>query len=233
MAPTQVQPRGTSWGSVLGGWLAALGALTLVFPAAALLAAISPAAQARIDDPTLAVPLVLAIFIAWLIGGYVAGRMAGYRRSWHGLMSAIWGLFVALLAGLIAVTGTWLFAGSLPTIDISAYGNATVFGFVLGMVGFILGGWLGGLLSPAPVMRVGEPVRERVVERPAPVLERSRLRDPSSREPTFEEQMTGRAPEAAGLREKEKEALVPPAQHRGSPEGDGETRRVEDTEVRH
>lgn len=233
MTMTQVQPRGTSWGSVLGGWLAALGALTLVFPAAALVAAISPAAQARIDDPTLAVPLVLAVFIAWLIGGYVAGRMAGYRRSWHGLMSAIWGLFVALLAGLIAGTGAGLFAGSLPTIDISAYGNATVFGFVLGMVGVILGGWLGGLLSPAPAPRVAEPVRERVVERPAPVLERSRLREPSSREPTFEEQMTGRAPEAAGVREREKEALVPPAQGRGGSEGDGETGRVEETEVRH
>jgi hypothetical protein len=60
------------------------------------------------------------------------------------------------------------------------------------------------------------------------------LREPSSREPTFEEQMSGRTtPEAAAIRESEKEALVPPVQRRGRPEGDGEARRVDETEVRH
>src|SRR5205085_142251 len=82
--------------------VAALSSLAIFFPLAALAAGFTPAAQARIDDPTLAFPLVLALFISWLFGGYVAGRMSGYRRSWHGLMSAIWGLFVALVIALIA-----------------------------------------------------------------------------------------------------------------------------------
>src|SRR5919204_4316218 len=97
-----VHPRSTAWGAVLGGWLAALGSLAIFFPIAALAAGFTPAAQARVDDPTLAFPLVLALFVSWLIGGYVGGRMAGYRRSWHGLMSAIWGLFVALVVALVA-----------------------------------------------------------------------------------------------------------------------------------
>src|SRR5439155_11410939 len=137
-----VHPRSTSWGSVLGGWLAALGSLAIFFPIAALAAGVSPAAQARVDDPTLALPLVLALFVSWLIGGYVAGRMAGYRRSWHGLMSAIWGLFVGLVIALVAGGNAGDFASvgaSLPRVDLGDFGNATVFGFALGIAGVILG----------------------------------------------------------------------------------------------
>src|SRR5919204_285415 len=77
-----VHPRSTSWGSVLGGWLAALGSLAIFFPVAALGAGFSPAAQARIDDPMLAFPLVLAVFgfvggiLATMIGGWLGGMVA-------------------------------------------------------------------------------------------------------------------------------------------------------------
>lgn len=159
MPEMQVRPRRTSWGSVLGGWLAALGALAIFFPIAAIGAGMSPAAQARVDDPTLAFPLVVALFVSWLIGGYVAGRMAGFRRSWHGLMSAVWGLFVGLVVALVAggSAGSFASAGaSLPPLDVSAFESATVLGFVLGLAGVVLGGWSGGVLSPPPFTAVAE-----------------------------------------------------------------------------
>lgn len=167
MKDNHVRPRSTSWGSVLGGWLAGLGALAILFPVAAIGAGMSPAAEARVDDPTLAFPLVVALFVSWLIGGYVAGRMAGYRRSWHGLMSAVWGLFVGLLVAIVAGGSAADFAGaSLPRLDVSAYDTATVFGFVLGIAGVIVGGWLGGVLSPPPLTQVVErPVVHREVVR--------------------------------------------------------------------
>src|SRR2546425_4509518 len=81
MPEKYVRPRATSWGSVFGGGLAALGSLAIFFPFAALGAGMSPAGQMRADDPALAFPLVLALFVSWLIGGYVAGRLAGDRRG--------------------------------------------------------------------------------------------------------------------------------------------------------
>ncbi|HYY54351.1 MAG TPA: TIGR04086 family membrane protein [Candidatus Dormibacteraeota bacterium] len=248
-----VHPRSTSWGAVLGGWLAALGSLAIFFPLAALAAGFTPAAQARVDDPTLAFPLVLALFLSWLIGGYVAGRMSGYRRSWHGLMSAIWGLFVALVVALVAGGNAGAFSNlgaSMPRLDVSAFGNAAVFGFVLGIAATIIAGWLGGLLAPPPYVPAVAPReavatrREPVVARREPVMPRRdvvRERPVREREPSFWDRLTGRDREAAreretarerevvSDREREGEGLVPPAQPVGA-ERDGKTVR-EDTET--
>ena len=244
-----VHPRSTSWGAVLGGWLAALGSLAIFFPIAALAAGFTPAAQARVDDPTLAFPLVLALFVSWIIGGYVAGRMAGYRRSWHGLMSAVWGLFVALVVALIAGGNAGNFANvsaSLPRLDVSGFGNATVFGFVLGIAATIVGGWLGGMLAPSPyVPAVAPREREAVAARREPVVvrrEREPVREPvrerpvRKTEPTFWDRLTGRDERVETEREREvaarerDDALVPPVERVGG-ERDGTPTRDE-TDVR-
>ena len=83
----------TSWMSVLGGWIATIGAMGLVSPAVAgvLVGANTGASN---DEIAPAVPVVIGIFISYLIGGYVAGRMAGYRTSWHGMLTAFFSLFV-------------------------------------------------------------------------------------------------------------------------------------------
>jgi hypothetical protein len=164
----------------------------------------------------LAFPLVLALFLSWLIGGYVAGRMAGYRRSWHGLMSAIWGLFVALVVALVAGGSAGNFANvsaSLPRPDIAQFGNAAVFGFVGGILATMIGGWLGGMVTPAPFGSTAparqaarpEPVRreaprereaaterrEAVAAAPRREHEVTRERDRES-EPSFWDKLTGR-----------------------------------------
>jgi hypothetical protein len=144
--------------SVLGGWIATIGAMALVAPAvAAVLAGVSLGK----DDVAPAVPVVIGIFISYLIGGYVAGRMAGYRTSWHGMLTAFFSLFVLLVAVLLtygAANGAFagvgvnsltdLVPGAAP-LNIESLGNMLTFGALLGFLAAIFGGWLGGVLAPA------------------------------------------------------------------------------------
>ena len=88
----------TSWMSVLGGWIATIGAMALVAPA---VAGVLGGANIQDNDIAPAVPVVIGIFISYLIGGYVAGRMAGYRTSWHGMLTAFFSLFVLLVVVLL------------------------------------------------------------------------------------------------------------------------------------
>ena len=81
-----VRPAATSWMSVLGGWIATIGAAALVAPAVAgIVGRISVAG----NDITPAVPVIVGIFVSYLIGGYVAGRMAGYSERLQGLWQAM------------------------------------------------------------------------------------------------------------------------------------------------
>src|SRR5256714_11610226 len=91
----------TSWMSVLGGWIATIGAMALVAPAvAAVLVGVNPSIGS--NDIATAVPVVIGILVSYLIGGYVAGRMAGYRTSWHGMLTAFFSLFVLLVLVLVS-----------------------------------------------------------------------------------------------------------------------------------
>ncbi|HVD51653.1 MAG TPA: hypothetical protein VNB51_06400 [Candidatus Udaeobacter sp.] len=157
----------TSWMSVLGGWIATIGAMALVAPAvAAVLVGVNPSIGS--NDIATAVPVVIGILVSYLIGGYVAGRMAGYRTSWHGMLTAFFSLFVLLVLVLLsyaaangAFTGvsvdvTTLVPGAAG-LNIDSLGNALTFGALLGFLAAILGGWLGGLLAPSQVVPVASP----------------------------------------------------------------------------
>jgi hypothetical protein len=168
----------TSWTSVLGGWIATIGAMALMAPAVgALLVGVNPANT----DIAPAIPVVVGIFVSYLIGGYVAGRMAGYRTSWHGMLTAFFSLFVLgvlVLGSYAAANGAFTGIGvnDLGTLvpgaaglNVDSLGNALTFGALLGFLAAILGGWLGGLLAPshpvaAPyVAREAGPVPGRTV----------------------------------------------------------------------
>jgi hypothetical protein len=152
-----VRPASTSWGAVLGGWLGAVGAAALVGPiVAGIIAGRTPAP----NDLGLAVPVVIGLMIAYLLGGYISGRMAGYNTSWHGMMTAFFGLFVTLVvllaaaatdAGLLAASGIRSLADVFPGIrqlDVRTIGDSLTFGAILGFLATIFAGWLGGLLAP-------------------------------------------------------------------------------------
>jgi len=159
MNAVRVRPA-TSWMSVLGGWVATIGAMALVAPAvAAVLAGANPVLGS--NDIAPAVPVIIGIFVSYLIGGYVAGRMAGYRTSWHGMLTAFFSLFVLgvlVLASYAAANGAFTGFGvnDLSTLvpgaaglNVDSLGNALTFGALLGFLAAIFGGWLGGVLAPS------------------------------------------------------------------------------------
>lgn len=181
-----VRPHGTSWISVICGWIAAIGAAALVAPAVAAIVTGRPAIP---NDLALAVPVVVGLTVAYLIGGYVAGRMAGYHTSWHGLMAAFFGLFVTLVVlllaaaadrGLLAASGVSSLADAFPGIrqlDLRTLGDTVTFGALLGFLATIFAGWLGGLLAPGRAPEVLVP----------PVVAPSGASDPlTSRQPARE-----------------------------------------------
>jgi hypothetical protein len=158
----------TSWMSVLGGWIATIGAMALVAPAvAAVLVGTNPGIGT--NDIAAAVPVVIGIFVSYLIGGYVAGRMAGYRTSWHGMLTAFFSLLVLLALVLVSyAAANGAFAGigvnGLNTLvpgaaglNVDSLGNALTFGALLGFLAAIFGGWLGGVLAPSHTMPVATP----------------------------------------------------------------------------
>ncbi len=172
---------GTAWGGVLGGWLATIGASVIFAPVVAGVVAGIGAPTDR-NDLSLAVPVVLGLFLSYIVGGYVAGRMAGYRTSWHGMMTAFFSLFVLLvlmLLGAAAENGIFASSGIRSAADIVpgvrdlnlyAFGDALTFGAILGFLAAIFGGWLGGLLAPThatvtPVTALPAPQPARAVER--------------------------------------------------------------------
>ena len=164
-----VRPASTSWGAVLGGWVATIGASVIFAPIVAGLLVV-PGTPAN-GDIAVAVPVVLGLFLSYIVGGYVAGRMAGYRTSWHGMMTAFFTLFVLLVLmllgvaadnGLFAASGIRSAADIIPGVrDLNLYalGDALTFGAILGFLAAIFGGWLGGLLAPTHAVAMVTPVR--------------------------------------------------------------------------
>jgi hypothetical protein len=144
--------------SVLGGWIATIGAMALVAPG---VAGLLVGVNAGNNDIAPAVPVVIGIFISYLIGGYVAGRMAGFRTSWHGMLTAFFSLFVLLVIVLLSYAADrGAFAGigvnnltdlvpGAAGMSVDNLGNALTFGALLGFLAAIFGGWLGGLLAPS------------------------------------------------------------------------------------
>src|SRR5947208_2840332 len=96
---------GLRWGAGFFGWLAAAGL-------AAILAGIVAAAGAALgltkgSTQTIGVgggiALVAVLFVAYVAGGYVAGRMARFDGTRQGLGVWLWGILVAGAIALLAV----------------------------------------------------------------------------------------------------------------------------------
>jgi hypothetical protein len=106
------EERGTSWVSVILGWLAALGAgLILSGIVSGIVGAIfgSAGRQGITEGGTTAlVGLLITLLLAFLIGGYAAGRMAARSGFKHGLLVPLLALVVtivlAIVGGLLGVS---------------------------------------------------------------------------------------------------------------------------------
>src|SRR5919107_3133744 len=113
---------GTSWASVVLGWLAALGAgLILSGIVGAVVGGILGVlgVQGGTEGGIAGlVGVLVTLFLAFLIGGYVAGRLASRSGLKHGLLVPVLSLVVTvILAGIGALFGLSFienFAGVTP-----------------------------------------------------------------------------------------------------------------------
>jgi uncharacterized protein YacL len=104
---------GTSWTSVIFGWLAALGAgLILSGIVGAIVGAILGGNQgvgqeAQSSGIASLVGLLITLLLAFLIGGYVAGRLASRSGLKHGILVPVLSLLVIILLAIIgAIVGS-------------------------------------------------------------------------------------------------------------------------------
>ena len=156
---------GISWGSAFFGWLSANGmavVLIALLSAGGLAFGLSDAvesADAAADSATsgiglgAGIALLVVLFLAYLAGGYVAGRMARFDGARQGIAVWVIGLVVVILlalAGLVFGSQYNVLAQlDLPRIPVDE-GTATTAGIialVAVLVATLLGAVLGGSLG--------------------------------------------------------------------------------------
>ncbi|WP_164743504.1 hypothetical protein [Microbacterium sulfonylureivorans] len=180
---------GVKFGSAFFGWLSAVGAVVLLTAAVGAIGAavgietgttVEEAAGAASEDPdTLgvvgAVSIAVVLFVAYLAGGYVAGRMARFSGALQGFAVWLWGIVIALVIAILAMVAgaRWdILAGveSLPRMPMTATTTGIVTAIVAAAIslgGAIVGGIL-GMRYHRRVDRLG------VDDRPAARADRNR-----------------------------------------------------------
>ena len=157
------EDRGTSWLSVILGWLTALGAgLILSGIVSGIVGAIfgSAGRQGITEGGTTAlIGLLITLLLAFLIGGYAAGRMASRSGLKHGLLVPLLALVVtlvlAIVGGLLGVSfidqlsGVTLPQGAQQSAQQAApqqgLGTILTVSGILALLFPFIGGALGGL----------------------------------------------------------------------------------------
>src|SRR5215210_2618720 len=153
---------GTSWTSVIFGWLAALGAGLILSGivggvVGGILGALGVQGGTEGGIAGL-IGLLVTLFLAFLIGGYVAGRLASRSGLKHGILVPVLSLLVILLLAIVgAIVGSsfidQLSGIALPQVPGSVQNQVpqqglgtilTISGILALLVPFI-GGAIGGL----------------------------------------------------------------------------------------
>lgn len=94
--------QGTSWVSVIFGWVASIGAaLLLVGIVGGIVGAILGLVGLGGGVISALIGLVITVFLIYLIGGYVAGRLAGHSGAKHGLLVPVLAIVITILLALI------------------------------------------------------------------------------------------------------------------------------------
>ena len=149
--------KGIRWGSVALGWLVAavVGPLiSLVLGGFYGLVDGPPAESGEITAGFVVISLVSG-FLAYLAGGFVAGRSAGYSGGLNGVMTAVFGLIVGVVVGAIfALVGVTFAEGvAMPPANFGLAGDVLLAGLLLFLVN-LFGGYVGG--------KLGEPTRPEI-----------------------------------------------------------------------
>jgi hypothetical protein len=159
---------GFSWGSDFFGWLAAAGLAAILAGIVAAAGAALGLTKGSTDQIGLggAIALLAVLFIAYVAGGYVAGRMARFDGTRQGLGVWLWGILIAGAIAVLAAAGgskyNVLDALNLPRIPIDQ-GNLTSTGAIAlgaGLVASLIGALVGGTLGTRWHRRVDRHVVE-------------------------------------------------------------------------
>jgi hypothetical protein len=176
---------GIKFGSAFFGWLTAVGTVVLLTAVVGAIGAAigfqtgttvdeaANAAAKNVDTIGIvgAIAVAVVLFVAYLAGGYVAGRMARFSGALQGLAVWLWGVVIAIIVAVITLVAgqQWDIltnVNSFPRIPVSP-DTATTTGIITAVVaaaitlgGAVLGG-LAGMRYHRKVDRVGlgeEPV---------------------------------------------------------------------------
>jgi hypothetical protein len=176
---------GIKFGSAFFGWLTAVGTVVLLTAVVGAIGAavgfqtgttVDEAANAAAENADAvgivgAIAVAVVLFVAYLAGGYVAGRMARFSGALQGVGVWLWGILIAIIVAVVTLIAgdQWDILtnlNSFPRIPVSA-GTATTTGIVTAIIaaaitlgGAVLGG-LAGMRYHRKVDRVGlgqEPV---------------------------------------------------------------------------
>jgi hypothetical protein len=153
------------WGAIWAGLLTAIATFLLLTTAAVAIGAVAVDSGASADDAGAASGIASAVIalLAFLAGGFVAGRTAGVVGRGYGALNGflVWALGVVLILALAAFGLGSLFGASgdlfaqyqqmgSPQPDTNADPNAVVDGIRNGSIGAFL-----GMLLPAIAATVG------------------------------------------------------------------------------
>ncbi len=148
---------GIRWRSVVLGWIVAAVIGSLLSVLFSFLYGLVDEASAQGGEITagfLVISLVSG-FLAYLAGGFVAARSAGYSGGLNGAMTAVFGLILGLVVALILTIAGMTFAEgvAMPPANVGLTGGVLVATLVLFLVN-LFGGYVGG--------KLGEPSRPAV-----------------------------------------------------------------------
>lgn len=149
--------RGLDIPATIGGFLAAIATLAILGGIAGAAIGGTAADQGltgnlqEIGIASLVAGLVV-LFVSFLVGGWVAGRMSRYDGGRNGAFTVVWALLLgAILAGLGAMLGDQYNVTArvnLPGFfDADTFTASAIIGAVVTLAAMLLGGFLGGRIG--------------------------------------------------------------------------------------
>ncbi len=155
------------WGAAGLGWLVAVAAGVLITPLLRELYGLAiepPIQRGELSTAVVSISL-LSAFVAYLLGGYVAARLAGRSGGLNGAMTAVFGVFFGIFLAAVLSTFGLVFTEGV-TLPPAAFGMARI-ALVAGLVLFafnLFGGYVGGKLGEPsrPQMKHTQTSREKL-----------------------------------------------------------------------
>jgi hypothetical protein len=153
---------GTSWTSVILGWLAALDASLILSGIVGAIFGTAGSQGITEGGTTALIGLLITLLLAFLIGGYVAGRLASRSGIKHGLLVPLLALVVTIVLAFISAAVGASFIDQLSGVtlpgpagsaarSVPQQGLATILsiGGILALIFPFIGGALGGARGTA------------------------------------------------------------------------------------